>query len=258
MLFAWLKRLRRKRLLANPFPSDWTQILDAIPHVAALDGDLRPHHQDLTQIFLAEKDFEGCGGLELDDEIRVSIAGLATILILGMTDYVFDNVQSILVYPDAFTAQQKVEIAPDLSLEDESERLGEAHYRGPVILAWAEIEDDIANPWMSQNLVFHEFAHQLDMLNGEADGVPNLPRELREPWAQVMEKEYRRLRKKARRKRDTLIDPYGASAPAEFFAVVTEAFFDAPRDLAIEHPALYELLRQYYGQDPTTRGPDFG
>ena len=88
------------------------------------------------------------------------------------------------------------------------------------------------------------------MLNGEADGVPNLPRELREPWAKVMHKEYRRLRKKSRRGRDTLIDPYGASEPAEFFAVVTEAFFDSPRDLANEHPELYDLLRRYYRQDP--------
>jgi Mlc titration factor MtfA (ptsG expression regulator) len=253
MLLAWLKRRRRRRIIAAPFPKEWARILDAIPHVPALAGDVRERHQALTQIFLAEKAFEGCGGLALDEDIRVTIAGLATILVLGMDDYIFDNVQTILVYPDAFAVQQKHEIAPDVSLEDESEHSGEAHYRGPVILAWAEIEEDLANAWMGRNLVFHEFAHQLDMLNGEADGVPNLPRELREPWAKVMEKEYRRLRKKSRRGRDSLIDPYGASEPAEFFAVVTESFFDSPRELAEEHAELYVLLREYYRQDPAQR-----
>src|SRR6185369_17446251 len=152
MLFAWLKRRRRRHILAAPFPEAWTGILDAIPHVPALAGRFRQAHQDATQIFLAEKTFEGCGGLELNDEIRVTIAGLATILVLGMHDFLFDNVHTILVYPNAYAAKQKHEIAPELAIEDEIERLGEAHYRGPVILAWAEIEEDMQNPWMGRNL----------------------------------------------------------------------------------------------------------
>lgn len=108
-------------------------------------------------------------------------------------------------------------------------------------------------PWCGCNLVFHEFAHQLDMINGDADGVPPLPAELRQPWADVMAKEYRRLTKASRRRRDTLLDPYGATEPAEFFAVTTEAFFDAPTDLRDEHPGLYDLFRRYYGQDPAER-----
>ncbi len=253
MLFAWFRHRRRRKILETHFPPAWAKTLDAIPHVPAFAGHARKRHQDLTQIFLAEKTFEGCGGLELTDAMRVTIAGLATLLILGMDDDIFDNVQTILVYPDAFSAPNKVEIGPEIALEDQSDRLGEAHYRGPVILAWAEVEEDVRDPWMGRNLVFHEFAHQLDMLNGEADGVPNLPREMQEPWAKVMHTEFRRLRKKSRHHRETLIDPYGASEPAEFFAVVTEAFFDSPRDLAIEHPDLYGLLRQYYRQDPASR-----
>jgi Mlc titration factor MtfA (ptsG expression regulator) len=253
MLFGWLKRRRRRRILQTPFPEAWAEILDAIPHVPVLAAGVREHHKDLTQIFLAEKTFEGCGGLIVNDEIRVTIAGLATLLILGMPDDVFDNVHTVLVYPDAFAVRQKIELAPDVALEDDSERLGEAHYRGPVILAWAEVEEDVRQPWMGHNLTFHEFAHQLDMLNGEADGVPNLPTELQEPWKKIMAREYRRLRKRSRGRRETLIDPYGATEPAEFFAVITESFFDSPGDLEIEHPELYRLLCKYYRQDPARK-----
>lgn len=250
MLFAWFKRRRRRKILESPFPAEWTAFLDRVPHVINLAGHCRKQHQDATQIFLADKEFEGCRGLTLTDEMRVTIAGLATILVLGMPDNYFDNVSTILVYPDAFAVPQKVPIGLDAALEDESERLGEAHYRGPVILSWAEIDEDLREPWLGRNLVFHEFAHQLDMLNGEANGVPILPRDLQEPWAKVMAKEYHRLQKRSKRHRETLLDPYGATEPAEFFAVITEAFFDSPIDLANEHPELYDVLRRYFGQDP--------
>ena len=252
MFFAWLKRRRRRKILETPFPREWVAILDAIPHVPIVAGDRRKEHQDATQIFLAEKTFEGCGGLTLTDEMRVTIAGLATLLVIGMPETLFDHVFTILVYPDAFAVPKKVDMGA-VALEDETELLGEAHYRGPVILSWAEIEEDIREPWVGRNLVFHEFAHQLDMMNGEADGVPDLPRELQEPWAKVMAKEYRRLQRRSHRHRDTLLDPYGATEPAEFFAVITEAFFDSPLDLEIEHPDLYDILRRYFRLDPASR-----
>lgn len=252
MLFAWLKRRRRRKILETPFPRDWLATLEAIPHVPILAAGRRQEHQNATQIFLAEKTFEGCGGLVLTDAMRVTIAGLATLLVLGMPATQFDHVESILVYPDAFTTPKKVDMG-GIALEDEAHLLGEAHYRGPVILSWAEIEEDVREPWVGRNLVFHEFAHQLDMMNGEADGVPELPQAMREPWAKVMAKEYRRLQKRSHRHRDTLLDPYGATEPAEFFAVITETFFDSPLDLEIEHPELYDMLRQYYCLDPAMK-----
>lgn len=253
MLFAWLRRRRRSKILQAPFPKEWSAVLDAIPHVAALPAEQRPLLQNATQIFLAEKTFEGCRGLELTDPMRVTIAGLASVLVLGMPDFFFDNVQTILVYPDAFAVPKKVHLAPAMELEEEDEpHLGEAHYLGPVILSWEEIAEDVREPWTGRNLVFHEFAHQLDMLTGEANGVPNLPADLREPWEKIMHEEYRRLQRTSRRRRGTLIDPYGANEPAEFFAVITETFFDAGRDLAAEKPRLYDILRRYYHQDPAS------
>jgi Mlc titration factor MtfA (ptsG expression regulator) len=253
MLFSWWKRRRRKRILAVPLPEAWRAVLDGVPHLEGLIDTERGRLDDSVRIFLAEKSLEGCAGLALTDAIRVTIAGLASLLTLGMPDYHFDQVHSVLVYPDAFAVPERVPIGPEVVLEDETEKLGEAHLRGPVILSWAEIREDLHEPWCGRNLVFHEFAHQLDALNGDLDGVPLLPRELQQPWEEVMAREYIRLTIASRRRRDTVLDPYGASEPAEFFAVATETFFDAPIVLRDEHPPLYELLARYYRQDPATR-----
>ena len=159
---------------------------------------------------------------------------------------------TILVYPEAYVAPAE-KVVGGVVLEDESDRLGEAHYRGPLILSWAEVAWDASQTDQGTNLVFHEFAHQLDMLNGAADGVPLLPKGLQERWQQVMAREYQRLCRAAERGRETLIDPYGTTDPAEFFAVVTECFFDLPGEMKMQHPELYELFRAYYGQDPFQR-----
>jgi MtfA peptidase len=215
-----------------------------------LDDDERHRLIAAIRIFLAEKTFEGCKGLEVTDAMRVLIAAQACLLVLGMPETYYDHVHTVLVYPEAFRALDHHPVAPGVALEGESERLGEAHHRGPVILSWANVEEDAAQPGYGQNLVFHEFAHQLDMLNGEVDGVPPLPRPLRKRWQRVMAREYQRLCAAADRGEETLIDPYGASEPAEFFAVVTEEFFDGPIDLRIQHPELYSLLGEYYRVEP--------
>jgi Mlc titration factor MtfA (ptsG expression regulator) len=253
MLFRWLKQRRRQKLLAEPFPAPWLEILERrVVLYRYLDPDQQARLHDLVRILLAEKAWEGCKGLELTDDIRVTIAALASILVLGQREEYYDNVLTILVYPQAFRAPEKHVIAADLAMETESERLGEAHVRGPVILSWADVEEDAAQPGHGQNLVFHEFAHQLDMGSGEADGVPVLPRKLRKRWQIVMAKEYQRLCKAADREADTLIDPYGATDEAEFFAVVTEAFFDQPLELRARHAKLYDVLRDYYRVEPAT------
>lgn len=254
MLFAWLKARRRRKILAVPFPPAWLTILhEQVGHYEVLPDAGRAKLRDAVQILIAEKEWEGCRGLELTDEIRVTVAALAAILILGFKDFYFDNVKTILVYPDEFVVKQETALAGGATLEEESDRLGEAHGRGPTIIAWAEVRDNAQRAGRGLNLVFHEFAHQLDMLNGAFDGTPDLPtRELRERWAKWMTVEYRRLQRAEQRGRRTLLDPYGATDPAEFFAVTTECFFDAPRAMFEEYPELYALFRDYYRQDPAS------
>lgn len=252
MLFSWLRNRRRRQLLATPFPDAWQHALqDRLGHYALIAEPARARLRDIVRILIEEKDWEGCRGLELTDPMRVVIAGSAAILILGLDNFFFDNVQTILVYPNAFVVKQERGLGGGATVEEESDRLGEAHYRGPVILSWEETQENALEPGYGQNLVFHEFAHQLDMLNGSADGTPVLPSaDLAARWARIMNDEYRQLQRAERRGRHTLLDPYGATDPAEFFAVATECFFDAPRGMHSEYPDLYELFRDYYRQDP--------
>lgn len=252
MLFSWLRNRRRRNLLAEPFPADWQSTLqDRVGHYALISDAEQKKLRDIVRVMLAEKEWEGCRGLELHDAIRVVIAGSAAVLVLGFDDFFFDNVQTILVYPNAFVVKEEHALGGGATVEEESDRLGEAHQRGPVILSWEEVQDNALQPGYGQNLVFHEFAHQLDMLNGAFDGTPNLPTgDLARRWAKIMDKEFRRLQRAERKGRDTLLDPYGATDPAEFFAVATECFFDAPRALRSEYPELYGLFRDYYRQDP--------
>ena len=251
MLFRWLKKRRRQKLLAEPFPAPWVEILRE--HLALyrfLDDDEQARLRDALRILIDEKSWEGCKGLELTDEIRVTIAALASVLLLGLREQYYDNVLTILIYPQAFRVRQQHAVGAEVAIEGEDERLGEAHYRGPVILSWADIAVEAARPGYGQNLVYHEFAHQLDMQNGAADGVPLLPRALGKRWQHVMAREYERLCKAADRERNTFLDQYGATDEAEFFAVVTEAFFDEPLELRERHPKLYEVLREFYQVEP--------
>ncbi|HZZ79071.1 MAG TPA: M90 family metallopeptidase [Gemmataceae bacterium] len=257
MLFRWWKNRRRRKILAEPFPAAWqAALVRKVGHYHVLSDAERDRLRRAVQIMIAEKTWEGCRGLELTDEMRVTIAALMAILILGFDDFYFDNVETILVYPDEYRVRQESGLGPATIVED-SERLGEAQYRGPVLLAWNDVEEHASFPGYAENLVFHEFAHKLDLLNGAFDGTPNLQSdELAARWARVMNVEWRRLQRAERAHRHTLLDPYGASDPAEFFAVTTECFFDAPHDMREVYPELYELFRDYYRQDPA-RWPPF-
>jgi Mlc titration factor MtfA (ptsG expression regulator) len=252
MLFSWLKNRRRRRILAEAFPPAWQDVLHAnVGHLALLPEAERDRLRRAVQIFLAETEFEGCRGLELTDEVRVTVAGSACVMVLGLDDYYFDNVQTVLVYPAEFLVPDRKPVAADLVLEGASERLGEAHYRGPVILAWAEALDNARRPGFGTNLIFHEFAHQLDVLNGDMDGTPAIDdAALLGRWSEVMDREYERLCRATDLGKKTFLDPYGATDPAEFFAVVAECFFDLPWELERRHAELYALLRDYFRQDP--------
>jgi Mlc titration factor MtfA (ptsG expression regulator) len=206
------------------------------------------------RIFVSEKSWEGCGGLRMTDEIKVTIAAQACLLVLGMEHNYYDRVLSILVYPHGYRATAPEDAPPGVIVDTGEARLGEAHYRGPVILSWAEVLQDGRHPRRGKNLVFHEFAHQLDMLDGVIDGTPPLKdAEQARRWHRVMTAEYKRLIEESQEGRATLLDEYGTTNEAEFFAVATECFFDKPVPLSRRHPQLYALLAEYYHQDPAAR-----
>jgi Mlc titration factor MtfA (ptsG expression regulator) len=253
MLFTWLTNRRRRRLLSQPFPAAWAKYLHQnVAHHPYLSAAERAKLHDDLRLFIADKTWEGCGGLTMTDEIKVTIAAQACLLTLGLEGNCYGRVQTILVYPEGYQAPESA--GPGGLIYQGQARLGEAHYRGPVVLSWAEVLDDGRHPRRGKNLVFHEFAHQLDMLDGIIDGTPPLrDRAQYRRWQEVMTAEYRRLIDDAEHGRPTLLDEYGTVNEGEFFAVATECFFDRPVDMQRRHPRLYELLRDYFRQDPAQR-----
>jgi MtfA peptidase len=251
----WLRDRRRQRLIRQPFPPLWLEYLDRnVAHYRFLNPAEQAKLRDDLRIFLVEKNWEGCGGLNMTDEIKVTISAQACLLLLGLKHNYFERVLSILVYPRAYTGPGDETGPGGVVHEHGSGRLGEAHYRGPVILSWADVLHDARYPDRGQNVVYHEFAHQLDMLDGLIDGTPPLetPEQYRR-WRDVMTAEYQKLIEASAQRRATLLDQYGTTNEAEFFAVATECFFDRPIPLARRHPRLYEVLRDYYHQDPAAR-----
>jgi MtfA peptidase len=255
MLFSWLKRRRRRQLLAQPFPSEWLDILTSnVAYYHLLADTEQAKLRDDLRVFIAERQWEGCGGLEMTEEIQVTVAAQACLLVLARDIDLFRRVQTILVYPTGYRAPTQEPMGGETYLESESARLGEAHYGGPVILSWDEVLEGGRHPGGGSNLVLHEFAHQLDMLDGSMDGTPPLDsRKQARRWRKVMSMEFRRLSRADAVGRTSLLDPYGLTNEAEFFAVATETFFDQPGPLRDEHPELYDLLREYYRQDPASR-----
>ena len=256
MILSWLKQRRRRKLIEQPFPEAWIETIHRnVAYFSYLDDAEQARARDILRVIVAEKNWEGCGGLTMTDEIKVTIAALVSIMLLGLEHDYFSNVLSILVYPAGFEVPRRREVG-GLELDEPNDLLGEAWYRGPVILAWKEVRDEGRHPHSGRNLVWHEFAHQLDMLDRSIDGTPPMrSREQRQRWAEVMTAEFEQLKDDAQHHRPGLIDYYGATNEAEFFAVVTECFFDLPGELKEDHPELYSLLADYFGQDPARRVP---
>ncbi len=245
---------RRQRLRSQPFPEEWVEIiLRNVPYYRVLPEEDRRELYGHIMVLLSEKHFEGCGGLDLTDEILVTIAAHACVLLLHReTDY-YPNLKSIVVYPDAFIVPRTRTDESGLVEEEEEVLSGESWSRGTLVLSWHDVKRRVSRRGHhGQNVVIHEFAHELDHERGGADdGVPILPEpSMYAEWARVMEDEYERLVRAVERSRPTVIDPYGAESPAEFFAVVTESFFEDPIPLRERHRELYELLSRYYAQDP--------
>ena len=255
-MMRWLQRRRRDAIRRRPLPAAWRAIVDRnVPYVALLPAADRAELEGHVQVFLAEKHFEGCGGLQMTDEIRVTIAAQACILLLHrQTDY-FSKLVSILVYPSAYVASGERQIAGGIVADETDVRLGESWVSGVVVLVWDSVRKGAADIHDGQNVVLHEFAHQLDQETGTADGAPILPRRsMYVAWARVLGHDFDQLVRDSEQQHRTLIDEYGATNPAEFFAVVTETFFEKPRQLRAQYPDLYEQLRDFYRQDPAALG----
>lgn len=251
-MFGLFAHRHREDFRSRPFPEAWSEILrrnsplyDRLP-----DHDKAELHGHI-QVFLAEKHFEGCGGLELTDEIKVTIAGQACMLLLHReTDY-FRKLITILVYPSAYKAEGREHVGGGLVLESEQVRLGEAWVDGVVVLSWDDVQRGAFDPRDGQNVVLHEFAHQLDQEDGAADGAPPLRnRGKYAAWSRILGHDFKELREADKAGRKTVLDGYGATNPAEFFAVATECFFEKPAKLKKKHPELYDQLRAYYHLDP--------
>jgi Mlc titration factor MtfA (ptsG expression regulator) len=253
------KHRRRRRLRSTPLPESWRRILeDGLPYYKCLPVADRDELHGHIQIFLAEKRFEGAGGLRITDEIRVVIAAQACMLLLHrQTDY-YPGLTTILVYPGAYVARGKSVGPAGVVTESSGVRAGESWHGalspqggGPVVLSWRDVQAGAADIHDGRNVVFHEFAHQLDAESGSVEGAPALERHsMYIAWARVLGEEYRALINDLDWGRDTVLDAYAAQSPAEFFAVLTESFFEKPLALRTRHPRLYEQMAAFYKQDP--------
>jgi Mlc titration factor MtfA (ptsG expression regulator) len=245
----WWIRRRRRQLRTQPFPKPWARTLhQRVPLVQRLPPPLRRRLLGLIQVFIADKPFIGCAGLVVDDEMRVTIAAQACLLLLGQAgDDCYPRLRQVLVYPEAFVVPRRHLLPGGVVSEMPQALAGESWVQGQVILAWSEVQAGAAAPGDGRNVVLHEFAHQIDQDSGQADGRPwQRDAAARQRWAAVMDEGLARLRDAPS---DTL-DAYGSTDPAEFFAVATEAFFERPKALADAAPQLYEQLARLYRLDP--------
>ena len=244
-LFRLVMRLKRNRALTVPLPAEWLASIAAnIPPYKYLPTELKQQLHGYIREFLYEKRFEGCGGQILTNEIRVTIAAQACLLLLNRQVRCYPRLMSVVVYPSAY-------FAPDEDGEKEV-RLGESWTHGTVVLAWDSVKRGALNFVDGQNLVIHEFAHQLDQEDGVGDGAPTLAsRSSYTVWARVLSDEYSRLRSRVEKGKKTVLDSYGATNPAEFFAVASETFFEKPVQLRKKHPELFDELKLFYNVDPT-------
>lgn len=254
-VFAFIRNWRRRRLLeSRSIPEAlWRSAIAEVPALSRLDAAELDRLRSLSLLFLTEKNIESAGGLELDDAMRVRLAALACwpILELGLDCYA--GFKSVIVHPAEFVIRGRERVDEDGVVHTWDDVLsGEAWEAGPIVLGWQEIE--ASGQGDGYNVVAHEFAHKLDLLDGDINGLPPLHRDMRvAEWSATFQKEYDALNAAIERGEEPWLDPYAAEDPGEFFAVCVEMFFDVPDELAAEHPALYTLLSKYFRQDPARR-----
>ena len=261
---ALVVELRRQRIRRQPFPLAWRQVLrERMPYFRSLPADLQLQLKKHLQVLLAEVPFIGCAGLVVTTEMRVLVAAQAALLLLNRRAASFRNLRQVLLYPGAFVVDRPVTvpltggiagdhgITQDFAPGHGRVLSGESWQQGQVVLSWQDVLEGAAQPGDGHNVVIHEFAHQLDQATGPANGAPYLPgAAARQRWATTMAAEFAALQQRVASGQDGLIDAYGATNPAEFFAVVSELFFERPQALAAEYPALFRQLAGCYRTDP--------
>ena len=252
MIGNWWKRRALDRIQVSD--EQWQAAEAQLFCLDHLDGDDRRRLREMARGFLAEKQWTGARGLTLTAPMQLSIALQACLLVLNLGLEHYRDWVGIVVYPGDFVIRRNVMDADGIVHEYDDQVLGEAWEGGPVLLSWFDDPDEAGGA----NVVLHEFAHKLDMANGEVDGLPKLPADMsRRDWIAAFEPAYEDFCRKVdaadRRGEETLLDPYGSEHPSEFFAVMSEAFFETPEVLRDEYPAVYEQLRRFYRQDPASR-----
>jgi len=251
----WFERWRIRHILDRhtiPRPL-WSKLMHSAPVFAGLSSSERAHLRVLTSLFLHRKTLSGIHGLYISPEMMVSIGAQACLLILKLDLDYYDGWSEVLIYPSAFRVARDVSDAAGVVSHQERMLSGESWSRGPVILSWDDIETELSSCHPGHNVVIHEFAHKLDMLNGRANGMPPLHGGMeREQWTKTFSQTYERLQKELKHHRAG-INAYGATAPAEFFAVASEYFFTAGETLKKHYPAVYDQLVAFYRQDTAGR-----
>jgi MtfA peptidase len=254
--FIWLLpvfiKLQRKQIQNQALSLSQLAILEKnFPIYNQLPITYKKRLQQHINVFLAEKQFIGCGGLKINNAIATTIAAQACLLILNQKETYYPKLSSILVYPSAYIVRATNPIGDYFVEERQEIRLGESWYKDRIVLSWEQIEYDINNWQDGHNVILHEFAHQLDGEDGNVNGVPLLDRQSDYiSWARIFEREYKKLQSDLELGLKTVINEYGATNPAEFFAVVTETFFEKPKQMKQKHPELYEELKRYYKLEP--------
>ncbi|MDJ0727898.1 MAG: zinc-dependent peptidase [Prochloraceae cyanobacterium] len=248
-----ITEFRRDRIRNKPFPPRWKFILRKNFLIyKSLPKNLQSRLKGHIQVFMAEKQFIGCDGLELNDDIKVTIAAIACLLLLNERGEYYPKLRSILVYPTAYMVTTRQAFGDYGIAESKEARLGESRSRDLVILSWEQIKYDL-NHWQDgHNVILHEFAHQLDQEDGIANGVPILSKKQDYlNWAKFFTREYKQLIADVKNGQKTVMYSYATTNPAEFFAVATETFFEKPQEMEQNLTNIYNLLKNYYKLDPT-------
>jgi Mlc titration factor MtfA (ptsG expression regulator) len=251
---SWFRRWRRARVLrhASLDPHLWRSTIERYPSTRALSSAEAARLRELVILFLHEKAVHGAGGMLVRDDVRLAIAVQACILILNLGLDYYRGWVEVIVYPDEFIAEYDYVDEAGVAHHVQQAMSGESWERGPVVISWADVQE--AGSGQGYNVVIHEFAHKLDMLNGEPNGYPPLPGGMqRAAWAGAFTGAYEDFCRKIDSGYEIEIDEYAAESPAEFFAVMSEAFFESPFVVLREYPKVYAQLAQFYRQDTAER-----
>jgi hypothetical protein len=258
-MFGFFRDRRRRKLLAEPFPPHWEVLLRRnVGHYPRLSAAEQAKLRDIARVLVAEKNWEGCGGLTVTDEMRLTVAAQAGLMLIGMSHDYFERVGTVLLYPGKFFTPREEDGWEDDGLSEDPLD-GQAVHRGPVLLNWPDVRAEGRDPEAGFNLVVHEFAHQLDFLDGDDNGTPPLAdAALATRWGPVMQAALDAHRAALDAGEEAFFSEQAGDSEGEFFADASEAFFCRPHDLEAEDAGVFDLLRGYYGSDPRRWFPPRG